>query len=65
MSLHLGDDKGMGWNDQMRDLITIDQVHIRPERIKGMGWDDSEMRGHEQLVKVTYRRRQIKEMGLG
>ena len=25
-----GDKQRMGWDDQMRGLITIDQVHVRP-----------------------------------
>ena len=33
--------KRMGWDDQMRDLKTIDQVHLRTGGgWDGMGWDD-------------------------
>ena len=31
--------KRMGWDDQMRDLKTIDQIHVPPGEMKRMGWD--------------------------
>ena len=30
----------MGWDDQMRDLERIDQVHVLSGEMKRMGWDD-------------------------
>jgi hypothetical protein len=46
--------KRMGWDDQMRGLQTIDQVHVLPgdwRRMKRMGWDD-QMRGLQTIDQV-------------
>ena len=47
-------DKRMGWDDQMRDIQTIDQVHVLPGG-RQRGWDGMIRREiFKQLAKFTY-----------
>ena len=57
--------KRMGWDDQMRDVKTIDQVHVRSGD-GGRGWDGMiRLDIFKRLTKFTYHLETDEEDGMG
>ena len=58
-------DEGDGWDDQMRDIKTIDQVHVRSGD-RWRGWDGMiRWEISKQLTKFTYSLETDEENGMG